>query len=61
MFYTTVIPYMAVCFIRRDRKGLDTEERGGREKLGSIGGGKNTIIRIYCMKNKAILIKKNYA
>jgi hypothetical protein len=40
----------------RDRKGVDSKGRGGREDLGGVGGGQ-IIIRLYCMKNKLFSIR----
>lgn len=40
---------MPVCFLTKDRKGVDLSERGGREGLGG-GVGREIIIRLYCMK-----------
>lgn len=33
----------------RERKGVDLEERGGKEELGGIEEGE-TIISIYCVR-----------
>ena len=33
----------------RDRKGVDPDGRGGREKLGGVEEV-DTVIRIYCMR-----------
>lgn len=33
----------------RDRKGVDLDERGGREELGGVEEGE-AIIRIHCVK-----------
>lgn len=41
---------MTVCFLTRERKGVDLGGRGGREDLG-VAGERETIIRLYCMKN----------
>lgn len=47
---------MLVCFLIKDRKGAEPDGRGSREELGGAGG-RETIIRTYCVK-KYILIKK---
>ena len=39
-------PIMPVCFLMRGRKGVDPDERGGREELGRIKGRRKTVIRI---------------
>lgn len=43
-------------FNERDRKGMDANEKRGREKLGGVWGGK-TIIRINSIK-KSIFSKR---
>lgn len=45
LVYFTIIPYMPVCSLRRDRRGV-----GGR---GEDGPGGETVIRIYCMGKKS--------
>lgn len=40
---------MSVCFLRRDRKGVNTNVRESGKELGEGVGGKDTF-RIYCMK-----------
>lgn len=40
---------MPFCFLRRDRRTVDSDGRGGREDIGGIGKGE-VVIRIYCMK-----------
>ena len=35
----------------KDRKGVDPDERGGREELGGVGGGKTVIWIDYVRKN----------
>lgn len=50
---------MHVCFLTRDRHGLDPDERGERweRSMGSWGGGGGkTIVELYCIK-KLFLIK----
>jgi hypothetical protein len=42
---------------RRDRKGVDSDERRGMEDLGGFWGGENIII-IYCKKNLFSIFKK---
>ena len=42
------IIYMPVCFLGRDRKGVDLHGRGRGEGIRGLGGGK-TVIRIYYM------------
>lgn len=29
-------PYMPICFVMKDRKGVDPDERGDRKKLGGV-------------------------
>jgi hypothetical protein len=41
---------MPACFLRRDRKCVDKDERGGGEELDRVGEGE-TIIRMYYIKN----------
>lgn len=41
----------------RDRKGVDSDSRGGKEDLGAIEGGE-TVIKIYCMKKESISDKR---
>lgn len=41
---------MTVCFLMRERKGVDLGGRGGREDFG-VAGEQETVIRIYYMKN----------
>lgn len=41
---------MTVCFLTRERKGVDLDGRGSREDLG-VAGERETIIRLYYMKN----------
>lgn len=38
-----------VCFLMRDRKGVDSDGRRGEEELGEVE--EETVIRIYCIKN----------
>lgn len=40
---------MSVCFLRRERKGIYSDGRGGGRDLGGVGGGK-TINKIHCVK-----------
>jgi len=40
----------------KDRKGVDSEERRGREELGGVKRGK-TVIRMYCMRKESIFNK----
>lgn len=58
LLHFIVIPYRPVCFLTRNRKGIDLERRGGREELGGVGGG-DIIIRMHCMGKKSISIKEN--
>lgn len=46
--YFLIIPYKSVCFLKRNRKAVDLDERSG-EKLGGVVEQK-TIIRIYYIK-----------
>lgn len=47
---------MPVCFLRRDRKGMDQDGRGDEEELGGAETEEN-IIRIYC-RGKFIFNKR---
>jgi hypothetical protein len=38
-----------VCFLTRDRTGVDPVEFGGREEIGGVER-RETIMRIYCLK-----------
>jgi hypothetical protein len=40
---------MPVCFLVRDRNGVDLDERRGREELGGVEGGE-TMVQIYYMR-----------
>lgn len=40
---------MPICFLRKDRKGVDANGRESGKELGEGVGGKDTF-RIYCMK-----------
>lgn len=43
-FYFIIIPQMLVCFITRDRKDIELEDKGGGEELGrEIGNCKKNI------------------
>lgn len=53
LLHFIVIPYRPVCFLTRNRKGIDLERRGGREELRGVGGG-DIIIRMHCMGKKSI-------
>lgn len=44
-------------FTNRNKKGMDTDRRGGREELEVVEGGE-TIITIYCMKKIYFQYKK---
>ena len=48
---------MPVCFLTRDRKGVDTDKRGDGEELGGVGGWE-TIIKIYWVKKDLFSIKE---
>lgn len=50
-FYFIMKIMMLVCFLIRERKGVNLVECV--ENWGGPGGGKN-VIRIYCMKEKSI-------
>jgi hypothetical protein len=39
-YFIIIIPLMPFLFSRRDREGVDPDERGGGEELGGVGGGK---------------------
>jgi hypothetical protein len=47
-----------LCFLMRDRKGVNLDRKGGRKELGGAEGGKTTI-RMYCVKGKSIINKRN--
>lgn len=47
---------MLVYFLIGDRKGVDSDGRGGREELGGVEGGK-TVIMIYCERKFPLSIK----
>lgn len=47
---------MYVCFLTRDRKGLCSDGKGGGEDLG-VGGGGETLIRMYCVGGNSIFNK----
>lgn len=51
LFYFTLFHYYSldVCFIARDRKGVNLNGRGGGENLKRVGGDE-TVIKTYCMK-----------
>jgi hypothetical protein len=42
---------LRILFFSRERKGVDPEGRGGREELGEAEG-RETIVRIYCMRKE---------
>lgn len=46
-----ISPYMSICFLMRDIKGVGWD--GGRGKLGGVEGGE-TIVRIYYVSGKSI-------
>lgn len=46
LFDFNAIPYVPVCFLIRDRKGVDSM---GEEMVRNLGG--KIVIRMYCMKN----------
>jgi hypothetical protein len=48
---------MPVCFLTRDRKGVDPDGRGDMEALRDVEGGK-TVSRVYYMRKKAIFNKR---
>ena len=48
-FSLIIIPWMPICFLMRDRKGMSTDGKEGEEELGGVGRGK-TVIRMYGMK-----------
>lgn len=48
---------MYVCFLTRDRKGLCSDGKGGGEDLG-VGGGGETLIRMYCGGGESIFNKR---
>lgn len=47
----------ACSFPVRDRKGVDLEERGGRDELGGAAEGE-TVIILYCMRKQPIFNKR---
>jgi hypothetical protein len=49
--------FRVICFLRRDRTGMDLDGRGGGKKLGGVEG-KEARIRIYCMKKNLFSIKE---
>lgn len=49
---------MLVCFLTKDRKGIEPDGRASREDLGGAGG-RETIIRTYCVKNVFLIKEKN--
>lgn len=52
LFDFVIIPSMPVCFLKRDRKSVDQDERGDGEEWGGVPG-ELTVIRIYCMEKKS--------
>ena len=46
----------ACSFLMTDRKGVDPEKRRGGEELGGVQG-RESIIRVYCIKKDSILNK----
>ena len=40
----------------RDRKGVDPDGKGDGEELGGVG--RETVIRLYCMRKESIFNKK---
>lgn len=50
LLYFIIIPYMPVCFLRRDRIGVDQDGRGCGEELGGVGRMDIMIIIYYVKK-----------
>jgi hypothetical protein len=51
------IPYKNLCFLIKERKGIDLEWRRGRKELGGGNGGV-AIIRIYYIRKKLFPYKR---
>jgi hypothetical protein len=59
LFYFIIILYNTVCFLMRDRKGIDPDRRDGGKKLGGVGG-KGAVNRIYYVKGKNLFLIKGF-
>lgn len=55
---------MPICFLGRDRKGVELDRRGGGEELEEIEGGE-AVVRIYhikiCIFNKRKKLEEPHA
>lgn len=49
--------YEVCSFLLRNRKGMDLDDRGGREELRGAEGGE-PVVRKYCMRKETIYNKK---
>jgi len=56
----TIIPWMHVCFLMRDRKGVDHDGRGAGKELGGVGEGKPQSEHII-WKKKSVFNKRHYS
>lgn len=57
MYFVLIIPYEHVCFLMRDRKGVDLDERRGGEELGGAQERKTRIREFNVRKKKLFSIK----
>lgn len=57
LVYFIIIPQKPACFLMKDRKGMDSNERGYRNLLEREQGGE-TAITIYYKRGKCVFLIK---